>query len=135
MNQTILDERTERMRHQLLTKRQEIQRQIDEALAQHRANQIQLREEAVADPEDMSLRDSTDHQQLSIVEARNQTRNLLDIALRRLDEGTYGLCEDCQATISEQRLKALPFARRCIDCQRHAELLEQIARKEDREDI
>jgi DnaK suppressor protein len=135
MNQTILDERTERMRQQLLTKRQEIQRQIDDALAQHRANQIQFREDAVADPEDMSLRDSTDHQQLSIVEARNQTRNLLDIALRRLDEGTYGLCEDCQATISEQRLKALPFARRCIDCQRHAELLEQIARKEDREDI
>jgi DnaK suppressor protein len=135
MNQTIADERTERLRQQLLNRRQEVQRQIDEALAQHRANQIQLREEAVADPEDMSLRDSTDHQQLSIVEARNETRNLLDIALRRLDEGTYGVCEDCGARISEERLKALPFARRCINCQRHAELLEQIARREDREDL
>ena len=38
-------------------------------------------------------------------------------ALRRLDEGTYGNCEECGATIPRARLDALPFARFCIRCQ------------------
>ncbi|HEX7036895.1 MAG TPA: TraR/DksA family transcriptional regulator [Pseudomonadales bacterium] len=40
----------------------------------------------------------------------------IDQALRRLEEGTYGECAECGEPISEQRLKALPFARLCIDC-------------------
>ena len=135
MNHTMSGERTERLRHILLARRQEVQQQIDELLAQHRADQTRLREESVADNEDLSTQNSNSHQQLSILEVRNQVRLQLDTALQRLEEGTYGLCEDCQRPITEERLKALPFARRCIDCQRQAELLEQIEKKEDREDI
>lgn len=40
----------------------------------------------------------------------------IDQALRRLEDGTYGECAECGEPISEQRLKALPFARLCIDC-------------------
>lgn len=135
MNNTMSGERTERLRQLLLARRQEVQQQIDTLLAQHRADQMRSREESVADTEDMSTQNSNSHQQLSILEVRNQMRLQLDAALQRLEEGAYGLCEDCQKPISEERLKALPFARRCIDCQRHAELLEQIEKKEDREDI
>lgn len=135
MNHTMSGERTERLRQILSARRQEVQQQIDELLAQHRADQTRLREESVADNEDLSTQNSNSHQQLSILEVRNQVRLQLDTALQRLEEGTYGLCEDCQRPITEERLKALPFARRCIDCQRHAELLEQIEKKEDREDI
>ena len=135
MNQTLSGERTERLRQLLLARRQEVQQQIDALLAQHRADQTRLREESVADTEDLSTQNSNSHQQLSILEVRNQMRLQLDAALQRLEEGAYGICEDCQKPISEERLKALPFARRCIDCQRHAELLEQIEKKEDREDI
>ncbi len=135
MNQTMSEGRTERLRQLLLARRQEIQRQIDELLAQHRSDQTQLREESVADTEDLSTRDSESHQQLSILEVRNQMRLQVEAALQRLDEGTYGLCEDCRQPINEERLKARPFARRCIDCQRHAEILEQIEKKEDREDL
>jgi DnaK suppressor protein len=135
MNQTMPEGRTERLRQLLIARRQEIQHQIDDLLAQHRADQIQLREESVADTEDLSTRDSVSHQQLSILEVRNQMRLQVEAALQRLDEGTYGHCEDCLKPISEERLKAMPFARRCIDCQRHAELLEEIEKKEDREDL
>lgn len=135
MNQTMPEGRTERLRQLLIARRQEIQHQIDDLLAQHRADQIQLREESVADTEDLSTRDSVSHQQLSILEVRNHMRLQVEAALQRLDEGTYGYCEDCLKPISEERLKAMPFARRCIDCQRHAELLEQIEKKEDREDL
>ena len=40
----------------------------------------------------------------------------VDDALRRLAEGSYGLCERCGRPISEARLEAMPTARRCLDC-------------------
>lgn len=42
-------------------------------------------------------------------------------ALQRLDDGSYGLCEDCGAEIPEDRLVALPLATRCLRCQVAAE--------------
>ena len=41
----------------------------------------------------------------------------IDEALSRVDDGTYGLCEDCGAEIAEGRLEALPFTRLCVTCQ------------------
>jgi DnaK suppressor protein len=38
-------------------------------------------------------------------------------ALRRMAEGTYGICEQCRASIPIGRLKALPHARFCVPCQ------------------
>ncbi|GAA4720887.1 TraR/DksA family transcriptional regulator [Phytohabitans rumicis] len=40
----------------------------------------------------------------------------IDDALRRLDSGTYGVCEKCGQPIADERLAARPFARRCITC-------------------
>ena len=42
-------------------------------------------------------------------------------ALGRLEDGTYGKCEECQAAISEARLDAVPYAPLCIDCARASE--------------
>jgi DnaK suppressor protein len=42
----------------------------------------------------------------------------IDAALARLDEGTYGRCERCGQPIAEERLEALPYATRCIECKR-----------------
>jgi DnaK suppressor protein len=41
----------------------------------------------------------------------------IDEALTRVDDGSYGLCEDCGAEIAEGRLQALPFTRLCVTCQ------------------
>lgn len=38
-------------------------------------------------------------------------------ALQRIENGTYGICEDCGGVIGEARLDANPCARRCIECQ------------------
>lgn len=43
---------------------------------------------------------------------------LVDAALARLDEGTFGTCVRCGKPISAARLEALPWAAYCIDCQR-----------------
>ena len=54
----------------------------------------------------------------------NHTRAMLtqiDDALRRLDAGTYGLCERCGEPIDAARLEALPYATLCMDCKRRDE--------------
>ena len=45
----------------------------------------------------------------------------LDDALKRIEEGTYGICQDCKCIISKTRLKAVPQARLCIKCQKKRE--------------
>ena len=40
----------------------------------------------------------------------------IDIALERIDNGSFGKCEDCERGISEERLFARPTARLCIHC-------------------
>lgn len=45
----------------------------------------------------------------------------LEAALRRIEEGTYGICIDCGESISTQRLEAVIGAIRCADCQTEAE--------------
>ena len=45
----------------------------------------------------------------------------LDEAIHRLDRGVYGLCVSCGAKIPEQRLKVVPEAARCTDCQSDVE--------------
>jgi DnaK suppressor protein len=42
-------------------------------------------------------------------------------ALARLDEGTYGICENCGRAIHPARLKAIPYAKLCIDCKAREE--------------
>jgi len=45
----------------------------------------------------------------------------IDAALRRIDDGTYGTCENCGEPIGEERLEAMPWATLCIDCKRREE--------------
>ena len=56
--------------------------------------------------------------------ARQLTRlRAIEEALLRIDEGTFGICEDCEEKISPGRLKAMPFALRCVDCQESHEIM------------
>ena len=45
----------------------------------------------------------------------------IEAALKRIDEGTYGICTNCGKQIPEERLEALPWATLGIDCQRNLE--------------
>ncbi|WP_448593283.1 TraR/DksA family transcriptional regulator [Thermoflexus hugenholtzii] len=45
----------------------------------------------------------------------------VEAALRRMEEGTYGICQDCGRPIEVARLKALPFAAFCLECQARRE--------------
>lgn len=45
----------------------------------------------------------------------------LDDALKRIEEGTFGICDDCKSSITKIRLRAVPSARLCIKCQQKRE--------------
>ena len=57
-------------------------------------------------------------QELSLSLLEGKTGLLTDVsdALQRLDDGTFGVCENCQQPISKDRLDALPYTRHCIEC-------------------
>jgi DnaK suppressor protein len=45
----------------------------------------------------------------------------VDDAVKKIEDGTFGICEDCKSLISKTRLKAVPFARLCVKCQERKE--------------
>src|SRR5437588_11313733 len=58
---------------------------------------------------------------ISILEQVEAELDDVEHALRRLDEGTYGVCEACGKPIPEARLQAVPAARFCLEHQTEAE--------------
>jgi DnaK suppressor protein len=63
--------------------------------------------------------------EFALIQMKSETLNKINEALRRLDEGTYGNCFECGDEIAEARLRALPFAVRCKDCEEARETAEQ----------
>ncbi len=65
-----------------------------------------------------------------LLRIRDRERKLLmkiQEALNRIDEGTFGTCQQCGGEISESRLKARPVATLCVECKRLQEREEKIA--------
>ncbi len=51
----------------------------------------------------------------------HNTIGQIEAALRKIEKGIYGRCELCRQPIPKKRIKALPFARYCINCQHSSE--------------
>jgi DnaK suppressor protein len=63
--------------------------------------------------------------EFALVQMKSETLNKINDALVRLEQGNYGNCFDCGEEIAEKRLRALPFAVRCKDCEEAREIAEQ----------
>jgi len=76
----------------------------------------ELRKPLSADSEDRAIdlenQDALEGIELSEIQEIQQIR----VALNRIAEGTYGICAKCGADIDPKRLKALPYATKCISC-------------------
>src|SRR5215210_8192811 len=67
--------------------------------------------------------------EFALVQMKSETLNKINDALLRLEQGDYGFCFDCGEEIGEKRLRALPFAVRCKDCEETRENAEQRQRQ------
>jgi len=54
---------------------------------------------------------------LVLIQIKAETVGRIDAALRRLEAGVYGDCSQCDAPIAAERLRAMPFAVRCTECE------------------
>ena len=82
----------------------------------------------VLDQGESSEVDIQDDIEFALIQMKSETLNKINEALRRLDEGTYGNCFECGDEVAEARLRALPFAVRCKDCEEARETAEQRGR-------
>jgi DnaK suppressor protein len=71
----------------------------------------------VMDPGETSEVDIQEDIEFALIQMKAETLNKINEALSRLEEGTYGRCFECGDEIAQQRLRALPFAVRCKDCE------------------
>ena len=83
------------------------------------------KERQVLDQGESSEVDIQEDIEFALIQMKAETLNKIDVALRRLNEDTYGVCFECGAEIAERRLRALPFAVRCRDCEEARETAEQ----------
>ncbi len=115
MNKTFL----QKMKNLLLEQRQELVKQV--------TKQVDVDTEG----------DETDEIQANIlIDLNNQlsTRNSaklnqIETALRRIEEKTYGLCQDCEDPIPEKRLLSNPYFQTCVSCAEEREAEEKQRKK------
>jgi DnaK suppressor protein len=82
------------------------------------------KEREVLDEGESSEVDIQDEIEFALLQLKAETLHKIDVALRRLNEGGYGQCSECGDQIAEARLRALPFAVRCKDCEEARETAE-----------
>jgi DnaK suppressor protein len=106
-------------------------------------HEIARRSKATTEPGAQDIGDVLDSvseertRELDMILTDREKRKLLQIddALDRIEDGTYGQCEECGVKIPRARLKVLPFAKFCVECQEKNEREEKYTREEPEEGI
>ena len=111
------------LRKMLEDRRRELMNAVQGKIRDVRASEGKERD--VLDQGESSEIDIQEDIEFALIQMKSETLNKVNEALRRLDEGTYGNCFECGEEISEARLRALPFAVRCKDCEEERETAEQ----------
>jgi len=78
------------------------------------------------DPSDRATLESDRNFTLRIRDRERKLIGKIKEALERIEDKTYGLCEECGEDISEARLKARPVTTLCIDCKKQQENVEKV---------
>jgi DnaK suppressor protein len=111
----LLEKRKDLMNQMSFIKDNEMQSTMKEATGDHSAYSFHMADQGT----------DTMEREKSFFYAQRDGRLLyhIDLALERVDAGTYGLCQSCNEPISDERLEAVPHARLCIKCKANEEKL------------
>jgi DnaK suppressor protein len=109
----------------LRAKRAEMRSRIGEELGAKMTEDIDAVLGPALDEGDLSTLETSRDVDFGLLNMCSKTLKNINKALERLEEGTYGICEECGQQISEKRLQAMPFALYCVDCQRELEKLKE----------
>ena len=118
------------LKHMLEERRREIQAEVQGKMRDVRAEGTWGgKQNEVFDAVESSEADIQDEIEFALIQMKSETLNKINDALVRLEQGDYGNCFECGEEIAEKRLRALPFAVRCKDCEEARETAEQRERQ------
>ena len=106
-------------------RRREIQAEVQGKMRDVRGAGEVTKVNDVFDAVESSEADIQEDIEFALIQMKSETLNKINDALSRLDHGDYGYCFDCGEEIAEKRLRALPFAVRCKDCEEAREVAQQ----------
>jgi RNA polymerase-binding transcription factor len=114
------------LKKMLVERRSELQAEVQDKMRDVRAEGAWGgKQTEVFDAVESSEADIQEDIELALIQMKSETLNKVDDALSRLEHGDYGYCFECGEEIAEKRLRALPFAVRCKDCEEAKEVAEQ----------
>jgi DnaK suppressor protein len=113
------------LRRILEERRREILSEVHSKIRDVRTEGANSPTHGVLDAAETSESDIQDDIEFALIQMKAETLSKIEEALRRLEEGTFGYCFECGEEISEKRLRALPFAVRCKDCEEAREMAQQ----------
>lgn len=73
--------------------------------------------EQAADPVDQAQSLTATEVTISVLNSEHEKKIAIDNALKSIERGEYGICQDCGEPIGQKRLLAVPWAARCVACQ------------------
>jgi RNA polymerase-binding transcription factor len=121
------------LKQMLEARRREIQAAVHDKMRDVRAEGTWGgKQSEVFDAVESSEADTQDDLEFALIQMKSETLNKINDALARLEQGSYGNCFECGDEIAEKRLRALPFAVRCKDCEEAREMAEQRERMQAR---
>ena len=113
------------LKKMLEERRSEVLSEVQGRIRDARTESSSGRLNEVFDPGESSEADIQEDIEFALIQMKAETLNKITEALTRLEEGAYGNCFDCGEEISPKRLRALPFAVRCKDCEEAREVAVQ----------
>jgi RNA polymerase-binding protein DksA len=109
------------VREELLQERQTLSEEIESANALLADMLREGLDGAGDDQADAGSRTFDREQEISLAANAKEIRDQVERALKRLDDGTYGVCENCHQPIGKMRLQAFPKATLCLACKERQE--------------
>jgi DnaK suppressor protein len=127
-----MEEKNKEIRELLLKMRENLIKEIKQK-AQSESNDTTKTE--VGDIYDLASNERDRELNLLISDRDRDKLLQIEDAIKRIDEGSYGTCEECESPIPKERLLIMPFARLCVSCQAEMEKSQTIDKefKEERE--
>lgn len=127
-----LQKRNEMLKKLLLKKRNEVVTGLETQIGRKLTRETGQKIDSAMDSGDQSALDVDQGIDYSLLEMKYEQYKDIADAFRKLQNNTYGLCEECGNEISIKRLEVNPLARYCIECKTRKEEIEKIQKEETR---
>jgi DnaK suppressor protein len=128
MNDSVLNnERQQRLRDLLEAKKRGLLGELRKSMGEQRSESSRMSFELAQDDGDKSVEDHEQHVLAAVQSMKSEQLDDIEQALKKLHEGSYGICEECGAAIPFQRLEIQPLASYCVPCQ---EEIDRIGKRE-----